>query len=184
MALTLVATPAAPDANAYCTQAQADALASYRVGAAAWLDLSPDEQIQALVTATSAIDTLEPQWWCSARTTTTQALAWPRDGEMTLPDTLVRATFELAFSYVPAFTAGSDTDVLNPDLRAGNIKRKKIDVLETEWFAPSGDASGASAAMSVQRFPPAVQGFLAPLMCSGNGADSNAWGIGLVERHS
>lgn len=183
MALELIATPAAPDANAYLTQAQADALALYRIGGAAWDDLTSDEQIQALVTATASIDTLEPQWWCTARSTSEQALAWPRGGAMTLPDSLVRATFELAFSYIPAFTSG--TDVLNPDLRAGNIKRKKIDVLETEYFAPGADPSGASAATSVQRFPAAVQGFLAPLMCEGVGADDvNAWGIGLVERAS
>lgn len=183
MALDLIATPAAPDANAYCDEATASALAAYRIGGASWSDLSSDEQIQALVTATAAIDTLEPQF-CDARSTSTQSLAFPRGGAMTLPDTLVRATFELAFSYVPAFAPGSSIDVLNPDLRAANIKRKKVDVLETEWFAPGGDASGASAATSVERFPPAVQGFLAPLICNGTGADADAWGIGLVERAS
>jgi len=183
MALELIATPGAPDANGYLTLAQADALAAYRVGGASWSGLDPDEQTQAIVTATASIDTLEPQF-CDARTSTTQALAFPRGGATTLPDTLVRATFELAFSYVPAFAPGSSTDVLNPDLRAQNIKRKKIDVLETEWFQSSGDASGASAATSVQRFPPAVQGFLAPLICDGTGDDASAWGIGLVERAS
>ena len=84
------------------------------------------------------------------------------------------ANIELAISYTPLFTTG--VDPLNPRADAGNIKRKKIDVLETEYFAPSTVAADA-----LERFPRVVQNLLRSLI---NVASDAAWGSAEVARGS
>lgn len=176
MALVLIATVGTADANSYATVAEADEYASYRVGGAAFIALTSDQKIQALVTATSDIDTLEAlPGLLGDRYTDTQALAFPRD-DATLPDTLVPATIELAMSYAPAFATGSTIDVLNQNRTDGNVKRKVVDVLETEWFAPR-----TTEATVLDRFPDVVQRLLMPLVVPDA---SQAWGTGVVVRGS
>lgn len=179
MPLELIADPGAEDANAYADVEDADAYAEYRVGGAAFVALTEDQKIQALVTAARAIDTIGDDF-IGDRATSTQALEWPRTGtdydDDELPDTLVRANIELAMSYVPAFAAGYTGDVLNPSRTDGMVKRKKIDVLETEWFAPR-----TTDATAIERFPDAVQQLLAPLVIT---ETANDWGSATVERGS
>lgn len=184
MALTLVATAGAANANAYATVAQGLAAAAYRAGgnAAAWLALTSDQQIQTLVSATSAEDALEGIIdFKGERATATQALEWPRAGtayaDTTIPPPLVSATIELAFSYTPAF-ADATVDVVNPATN-GNVKRKKVDVLETEFFAPAEiDVLDPTAALAP--FPTLVQRLLAGLIR----IPSLVWGSAQVLRGS
>lgn len=178
MPLTLIADPGAPDANAYADVAQADAWAALRVGGGAWLALTADQKIQALVTATQDLDALESAiGFCGDRASTTQALAFPRTGtdydDATIPTALARATIELAMSYAPAFTTASD--VLNPATN-GNIKREKVGPLETEFFGP-GDSSTVLSA-----YPLIVQRYLAALLCAP--ANEARWGTGVAIRTS
>lgn len=183
MPLTLVATPGSSSANAYATVVEATAIADYRLGSAGWTSLSSDQKIQALVTAARDIDSLEGSapgligGFLGERSSDTQALAWPRAGsdydEDELPKTLVDANIELALSYTPVIAAG--TDVLNTDRTNGNVKRKKVDVLETEFFAPNEDG-----ALSMERFPPIVQRLLTPLVL----VATDVWGTGDVTRSS
>lgn len=164
MALTLDATVGGPASNSYATVAAATLVADYQLGAAGWAALTADQKIQALVTATRDIDSIEGvlPGFIGVRATDTQALAWPRAGtddydDNELPDVLVEATIALALSYIGAVAAGSD--VLNTDRTNGNVKRKKVDVLETEYFAPTEDS-----ALILSRFPPIVQRLLTSLM--------------------
>lgn len=185
MALELVATPGAANANAYATVATARAAAAYRPGAdaLAWLDLDGDEQIQTLVTASRDIDTV--LYW-GDRATSTQALEFPRTGTDyavdALPPPLVSATIELAFSYAPAFAAGATIDVLNPDTSAGRIKRDKVGPIETEFFAqPKAPSVFGATVPGLERFPTIVQRLLAPLAWV---APLPGWGSATVTRSS
>lgn len=182
MPLELEATPGADDANAYVTVDDAEAYASYRVGSAAFLALTDDQKIQALVTATRDIDTLEDDpGFVGERASEDQALAWPRTGTDTaasdeLPRSLVNATIELAMSYAPAFESGSTLDVLNADTGNGNIKREKTGPLETEFFA-----AGSVSATAFARFPAVVQRLLSAVVLL---PDTSTWGAATVSRGS
>lgn len=189
MALALVATPGAANANAYATEAAALTAASYRIGAnpLAFVALTSDQRIQALVTAARDIDSLgdtrDDGWlidFIGERTDDTQALQFPRSGtdfdDDELPPNLVEANIELAISYAPAFVAGYTGDVLNPDTTTARVKRKKIDVLETEYFAPGPTGT------ALERFPGMVQRLLASLLDYTQIV--GAWGTGEVIRGS
>lgn len=144
------------------------------MGGAAWLGLTPDQKIQALVTEARDLDSIEnvsPGFvggFLGDRASTTQAMAWPRSGtpydSTSIPVNLVEANIELAFLAVPAFAAGATIDVLNEDPNVGNIKRKKTDILEKEYFAPRFIAPQATQATAIQRFPAFVQRLLLPLV--------------------
>lgn len=176
MPLTLIATSGAADANAYATVAEATTYADYRVGGAAFIALTSDQKIQALVTATRDIDTLEDDpGFTGDRFFAVQALAWPRD-EAALPRNLVRANIELAMSYAPAFAAGSTTDVLNADPGNGNIQEETVGPITTVYFAP-----GSTAATAFERFPAIVQRLLYSLVIH---PASSSWGSAVVSRGS
>ncbi len=189
MALTLVATPGAADANAYADAAAAVAAAAYRIGpnATAFLALSADQQIQALVTATRDIDSIVGTrsgdytlYFLGTRSSEDQALEFPRSGTDwpvdELPAPLVQATIELAFSYAPAFAASYTADVLNNDTTAGRIKRKKLDVIETEYFEAGADG------VSLSRLPAMVERLLSQLL--DYVPITGAWGQGTTVRGS
>jgi len=172
--LTLDATVGGASSNSYATVDAAGEVAAYRIGGAAFVALTSDQQIQALVTATRDIDSIagvSPGFvggFLGDRATDTQALAWPRAGTpfdpTTLPDDLVSATIELAISYAPLFQPGASTDPLNEDPNVGNIKVDKTDVLSTEYFAPRFIAPYTTQANAIQRFPAFVQRLLLSLV--------------------
>lgn len=189
MPLTLVATPGAANANAYATQAAALAAAAYRIGpnATAFIALTSDQQIQALVSAASDIDSIGEAridgWiveFLGVRATDVQSMEWPRTGaedfaDNELPPNLVEANIELAFTYAPLFAAGT-TDPLNADTSLARVKRKKVDVLETEWFEPGPTAE------ALERFPAMVQRLLSSLL--EYTAIGGQWGSAVVTRSS
>jgi hypothetical protein len=76
MTLTLDATAGGPSANAYIDVAGADAYFEARLQDATWLGASPTDKAAALVWATRILDTRIR--WSGLRSTTTQALDWPR----------------------------------------------------------------------------------------------------------
>lgn len=79
MAITLDATPGGPAANTYVLVPQVDAFAEsvFDVDAAAWAAIQDDERKFALlVRAARLLDTRVT--WIGERSTTTQAMAWPR----------------------------------------------------------------------------------------------------------
>lgn len=185
MALTLVATPGAANANAYTDVAAVDAAATYRSGpsAVAWLALTPDQKIQQLVAVTRDLDTSD---FLGARATVTQALEWPRTGtdydSAALPARLVMATIEQSIQNAVDLTA-DPLNVLDP-LAAG-IKRERVGPLETEYRDPTiqGGTAGVAAfdPRGLARFAPIVQRLLTPLVRSLVGS---SWGSADVVRGS
>lgn len=175
MPLTLIATPGATNANSYATVDDADTLASYRVGGAAFVALTSDQKIQALVTATRAIDTLEAYpGFIGSRYLPTQALAWPR-GAATLPIALVNADIELAMTYATALTTSPVPDVLNATTGNGNIKVDQVGPISTEYFEAT-----EPVANTLERFPAVVQALLYGLVLR----VIEGWGSALVTRGS
>lgn len=174
MSIELVATPGASNADSYATVEEAQEYAAKRVGGAAFLALEDDEQAQALFTGTALIDTLEGDpGFIGSRTSSDQALAFPRDGDTTLPPNLVKATIELAISYTPAFAAGYTGDPLSAASGNGNIQSETVGPLSTTYFEPQGGAS-------IESLPVPVQRFLSGLLVS----DAPAWGSAVVTRGS
>jgi len=118
MAITLVATPKAANANTYATQAESVSYHETHLYASAWDDAVSEKQKAALVWATRLLDdSLDFEGW---RTTTTQKLSWPRIGIWTrdnitvdddvIPQFLINATSELARTLLEADrTAEPDT---------------------------------------------------------------------------
>lgn len=77
---TVIATPAAVDANSYCTVAEADAYHATVLHAETWLTASTTTKQTALIMATRLLDAMFD--WAEWRTTEEQALEWPRVGIM------------------------------------------------------------------------------------------------------
>lgn len=120
------------DANSYVDIDFADDYHSLR-GNAAWASATEPQKQAALVKATDYVD--QKYNFIGYETYEGQSLAWPRDYEdenLGIPAKLKQAIAELALE---ALTAD-----LNPNVApAGQVKRKKVDVVEVEYFA-----SGAS----------------------------------------
>lgn len=104
MAITLITTPKATDANSYASVAEADAYHETHLYASAWTSETDERKKAALVWATRMLDNeLEFNGW---PTTVEQKLRWPRQGiwtrdnidvdEDTIPEFVQFATAELA----------------------------------------------------------------------------------------
>lgn len=132
MAVVIVATPGADDANSYAELADGDTYHEAHLYGTAWEDASSDEKNRALVSATRMLDT----WfdWIGVIATESQALRWPRidaydpDGRLLsddeIPATVVNATIELARSLLGGDReADSDTQVQGiQSVEAGSVK--------------------------------------------------------------
>lgn len=118
MALTLVATSGAVDANTYCTLAEANSYFEKRLHKDSWEDAADSDKNIALAWATSILDS-EINWygWSMSET---QALRWPRSGlsspdgwsvsSTAIPQFLKNATAEFAMSLIDSDRmADSDT---------------------------------------------------------------------------
>jgi hypothetical protein len=150
MAVEIIATVGAANANSFVTADEMTAYCEARLNAGVWTEA--EEQLAALVEATRDLNVLR---WLGERADATQALAWPRaycpnpDHEGTvdglvvdlvlrrwpvvypadiIPDRVKTATCELALQYLKAGT--TDLAVADPD---DGVKRKKVGPLETEY---------------------------------------------------
>ena len=115
MALTLVATPGATNANSYCTRAEADTYFEGSVYSTAWDAASTAEKDKALVNATRLLDELYT--WHEWPSSPTQALQWPRIGLMDALYLSILADTEIPPKLKEA-TAELAQDVLEADLNA------------------------------------------------------------------
>lgn len=93
-------------ANTYATRAEADTYFGDRLHAAAWTAATNDDKDRALLWATVRLEQ-EQENYIGARTSTDQALAWPRGGVVVdgipidhdeVPVLVKRAQMELAFA--------------------------------------------------------------------------------------
>jgi hypothetical protein len=159
---TLIATAGASNANAFVSVADTDTYMDARLNASAWTgEADEDVKERALIEATRELNL----WaWKGNRTTSTQALAWPRDlvhnpdspnfdyfANTVIPQRVKDATCELALEFLKAGT----TDVAALE-RTANVARKKTDVLETDYVAPQFRAKGLA------RYPRVIA-LIAPL---------------------
>lgn len=164
MAVTIVATAGGASSNSYVTLSEMTTYMEARLNSGAFDDADPDDQNRALVEATRWLDTLT---WRGERTTSTQALQWPRQwaldpdspiqdyyDEDAVPGRVKDAQRELAFQFLVAGT--TDAASLEP---TRNVKRKKVDVIETEYFDARDTVTGLA------RFPSATR-YIAPLLVS------------------
>ena len=139
MPVTIDATVGGSSANSFATRGEADTFMEARLNASTWeTDASADDKNRALVEATRWLTRLG---WIGLRADDTQALSWPRQsaidpdsptaqyfGTDAVPQRVKDGTMELAFQFVKAGT----TDVAALDSKR-NVKRSKLDVLETEY---------------------------------------------------
>lgn len=173
-------TPRGESSNSYLGLDAAIDRMDERVGATSWLALTEDDQARTLITATRAIDSLD---LLGDPSSGDQALHFPVDGDDIIPPKIEQATLELALSYAPAAAAvaAGSTDVPDPvSPTPSNIKREKIDVLDTEYFQPTA-ASGSITSEGLASFPLAVQRLLAPFV---RATAAMGWGLSAVVRAS
>lgn len=146
MALTLIATPGASNANTYCTQNEAVAYFETRLFKEDWTDAGTRDKNAALVWATRVID--EQAMWYGYKQTNAQALRWPRsnvydtDGypivSSEIPQWLKNATAEFAMHLI----AEDRTLETNRDLKGfeemqiGSLKMK-IDAYTFKPLVPN-----------------------------------------------
>lgn len=136
MALTLIATAGAVNANSYCTLAEAYIYHQSRLHSMPTWDAADDgeEKAPALVWATRLLD--ETLKWVGLKATDAQALRWPRtfaydiDGieisDTTIPQFLKNATAEYAFYLLGTDMTADDTrDLMGfEELKVGPISLK------------------------------------------------------------
>jgi len=109
MAVVIVATPGAADANSYVTLAEAQAIIDGFVEDADvqhWGSGNTDSRNRALFTATQRLDR---ERFLGARATDTQALQWPRTG-VRKPDTYIN-TYAVGFPFRITTDYFTDTEI-------------------------------------------------------------------------
>jgi hypothetical protein len=153
MPASITATVGSASANSYLSIAAADTLAETMLGTLAWTSATTDQKTRALITATRGLDTLT---WIGDRTTTTQALDWPRtdascDGidypDDELPEQIQYATFDLANALLatPTLlqTPSTSASALVPGIPNKDLSRIKLDVMELEFRTDVSPASSS-----------------------------------------
>jgi hypothetical protein len=136
MALTLIATPGASNANSFATVAEADSYHEAHLYGSAWTSASTTTKEQALVMATRWLDAQVR--WLGYASYSTQALGWPRfevvnpvtgwllDGT-TIPQRIKDVTAELARRLIVGdLTADNAAEV-------AGLKRLKAGPVELEF---------------------------------------------------
>jgi hypothetical protein len=121
--------------NSYATVAEADTYFKDRLDVEAWISAESTQKAQALVTATSLIDTLN---WTGVAVSETQPLAFPRSGVFfdprlgmdiefndSVPSRIIQATFELAYHLLNNDGLLDDTGSVK-DLTVGSINLTRV----------------------------------------------------------
>jgi hypothetical protein len=180
MAIAIVATPGAADANSYLTLAAAQAIVDGFIqddDVIAWASATTDQKNRALFTATQRLDR---ERFLGARSTDTQALQWPRTG-VRRPDTYIN-TYAVGFPFrittdyfddneipvqvqyaevVLAVYLNNNTDALGlsglEDYK--NVKIGSIDVTPSNGYG----------AVGADKVPPLMERYLTGLRISGPG---------------
>jgi hypothetical protein len=137
MAVVIIATPGAADANSYATRAEATTYHEGHISGAAWAAAAEDLQNRALVTATRLLDAHVD--WSGCVASSTQRLQWPRSGMLyrsgyavpsdVIPDDLKAATAEFARQLL-----GGDRSA-DSDIETQGIERLKAGPVELAFRA-------------------------------------------------
>ena len=162
MALTIDATSGGASANSYITLAEAETYMEGRSNVSLWTAATDGEKDLALVEAQRWMTV---KGWLGLRSTTTQALAWPRQdvinpddpnadyyGTTTIPQRVKDAQAELALEFIK----GGTTDISAFD-SSGEIVEERVDVIAVKY------AQGRATGMA--RYP-TVMRYIRPLLCA------------------
>ena len=181
MAITIVATPGAADANSYLTLNEAQALIDGMVENAdvlTWGTASTDAKNRALSAATQRLDR---ERFLGARATDTQSLQWPRTG-VRRPDTYIN-TYAIGFPFRITTDYFTDTEI-PPQVQYAqtvlavylNANRDGLSLSGIEDYKSitigsiSVQSAGASSTASgADRVPPIFERYLVGLRLSGPG---------------
>jgi hypothetical protein len=143
MPVTVTATVGASDANSYLSVAAADSIASTMLSTLEWGTATTDDKGKALIAATRYLDQLD---WIGTKTSTTQALLWPREdatcGEKdyannVIPDEIKYSTFDLADALLNDTTllkpSNAGLTELIPGIPNADLKSARVDVLSVDF---------------------------------------------------
>ena len=174
MAITIDETVGGASANSFVTEVEFITRMTRRLNVPTGTTVEPattcsDTEKIALMEAAREFDLL---LWQGTRVDSTQALSWPRDEVVNpdlpwatqepadtyyflttvIPDRIKDAQIELAMEFIKLGTV--DLASVTPNIE---VKREKIDVLETEWYEAHQRVKGLS------RFPRVVK-LIRPLL--------------------
>ena len=140
----------------------ADSLAYHAArGNATWATITTEQQEQALRRATDYMEAVYSQRWAGTRTTSVQALSWPRynvfvNGFVTLSSSIPRAVINACSELALRAAAG---ELLSDSTQQKT--RTKVDVLEVEFDKCSPQSTQYLA----------ITALLAPYFESGSGVE-------------
>jgi len=179
MAVTIVATAGAANANSYITLSDADDLVDAMVRSAdvaKWGTGNDDTRNRALATATQRLDR---ERFIGARATDTQALQWPRTG-VRKPDTYLN-TYAVGFPFRVTTDYYTDSEIPDQIQRAqvelavylhNNVDGLGLSGLEDYKNVQIGSLNVTPdkyGAVGADRIPPMVERYLIGLRISGPG---------------
>jgi hypothetical protein len=158
MPLTLDSTAGSATAESFASVAYADAYFAKRRGGTAWLALTSDQKIMGLVEATDALELLR---YNGQKSTSTQALSFPRTVEYEaglMPVPILQANCELALYFATLTTQQSAAMSRRSNLQAAGVTSYRIgDASET--FSGVVGGSGSTGEVLAQ-FPARVRGLI------------------------
>jgi hypothetical protein len=177
MAIVIVATPNAADANSYITLADARLIVDGMVQDAdvtAWAAATTDSKNRALYTATQRLDR---ERFIGARSTDTQSLQWPRTG-VRKPDTYIN-TYAVGFPFRITTDYYTDTEIPDQIKKAqvmlavylnNNVDGLGLTGLEDFKNVKVGSLDVTPAqSMGADKIPPLVERYMTGLRISGPG---------------
>ena len=179
MAIVLVATPNAADANTYLTLSDAQAIIDGLVESddvVAWGTATTDQKNRALYTATQRLDR---ERYLGARATDTQSLQWPRTG-VRKPDTYIN-TYAVGFPFRITTDYFTDTEIPDQVKKAqavlavylnnnkDGIGLSGLEDYKNVSIGPINVTPNQFGAVGANRIPPMVERYLIGLRISGPG---------------
>lgn len=160
MALIVETGTGSATGESFCSVSDALAYHAAR-GNATWATITTTQQEQALRRATDYMEAVYSQRWAGTRTTSVQALSWPRynvfvNGFVTLSSSIPRAVINACSELALRAAAG---ELLSDSTQQKT--RTKVDVLEVEFDKYSPQSTQYLA----------ITALLAPYFLSGSGVE-------------
>jgi|SRR5690606_2438471 len=136
--------------TAYLTVEEAQDYYDSKLGTAAWDDATDEEKLKALKNATMLINRLN---FNGTKSVTTQANAFPRDGEVVVPQNILDATCELALVLLDGYDPNEEMNNIAATARGFSSARTNY----TRDFAHNHIMAGIPSAEAWQLLLPYLQ---------------------------
>lgn len=153
--MAIEATPGHASANSYVTVAETDAYFTARL-ISAWGALGAPAKEAALISATDYIDATYETQFKGLRASSTQALAWPREGVtidgVEIPPTIIPT--RLKHAQMQLALKASAGELLADETQT--VQREKVDVIEVEYAR--GSTGGTLYTFVSRLLAPLVRG--------------------------